>query len=50
VIGVFAALDGVVLLGETVALRFLLAAAAILGGITLVVGASRANAASERRD
>jgi len=47
----FAALDGVVLLGEPLPLRLLLASAAILGGIALVVllGASRADAAGDGR-
>jgi len=37
VFGVFAALDAVVLLGEPLTLRLLLASAAILCGIALVV-------------
>lgn len=48
---VLAALGGVALLGEPLTPRLLLAAAAILGGIALVVllGGPRANAAGERR-
>jgi len=47
VFGVFAALDGVVLLGEPLTLRLLLTSAAILGGIALVV-ALTAKAAGTR--